>query len=207
MARSPSRLGRLLRGSLALPGALLDAVRPRPAAAPEPLLLRLRSVLERFGDDEQAGPVTATYSEVRVYGGPRRADLGGSDPALAVREAEPLDRDFDDARAELARGLGALGATARAIALALAGRLDADLAGLEAGLDALTLPARSRRKRRRAIARLERLLAEARSLDVVPGRGRRRDLKRVARTVKRLKRLGTKAGMPRRRPLALTPRR
>ncbi|MBI5482485.1 MAG: hypothetical protein HY906_26755 [Deltaproteobacteria bacterium] len=205
MARTP--LTRLLRGSLALPGALLDALRPRPAASPEPLRLRLRSLLTHFGD-EAAGPVTATWSEVRLYGGPLRADLGGSPGrALEVRGPDSMGRDFEDTREQLARRLGSFGAAAREIALAVSARLDGDLAGLAAGLDGLALPPRSRRKRRRAVARLERLLAEARSLDVDPRRGRRRDLERVARTVKRLRKLGAQAGIPRRRSLALAPRR
>jgi hypothetical protein len=205
MARTP--LTRLLRGSLALPGALLDALRPRPAASPEPLRVRLRSLLAHFGD-EADGPVTATFSEVRLYGGPLRSDLtAGPGRALDLRGADPIESDFDDAREQLARRLGVLGSTAREIAVAVAARLDDDLAGLTAGLEDLTLPSRSRRKRRRAVARLERLLAVARGLEVDPGRGRRRDLKRVAATVKRLRELGAAAGIPRRRSFALATRR
>jgi len=196
MARTP--LTRLLRGSLALPGALLDALRPRPAADPEPLLLRLRSVLERFGTDEP-GPVTATYKEVRLYGGPLRADVAAAPGrALEVRGPDPTALDFDDARGQLTRHLGVLGGTAREIAIAVAGRMGDDLAVLAAGLGDLALPRRSRRKRRRAVARLAHMLAVARDLEVDPARGRRRDLKRIAATVKRLRKLAAEAGVPRR---------
>jgi hypothetical protein len=204
MARSP--LSRLLRGSLSLPGALLDALRPRPAAPPEPLLLRLRSVLERFGEDESA-PVSTTYSEVRLYGGLRPEAPGTTARALAIRGSDPLARDFAAAREQLAAQLGVLGGAAREIALAVADRLDDDLAGFAAGLDGLALPRRSRRKRQRAVARLGRLLEVARSVEVDPARGRRRDLKRLARKVRRLRRLGSAAGIPRRAPRALAPRR
>jgi len=204
MARTP--LTRLLRGSLALPGALLDALRPRPAADPEPLLLRLRSVLGRLGADE-AGPVAATYKEVRLYGGPLRADIAATPVrALEVRGPDLVALDFEDRRAALARHLGVLGGTAREIAIAVARRLDDDLAVMAAGLGDLALPPRSRRKRRRAVARLAHMLAVARDLDVDPARGRRRDLKRIAATVKRLRTLAAEAGVPRRRSSALATR-
>jgi hypothetical protein len=203
MARSP--LSRLLRGSLALPGALLDALRPQPAAPPEPLLLRLRSVLERFGEDERA-PVSTTYSEVRLYGGPRRDEVVAATRALAVRGPDPIARDFEAARQRLATGLGTLGGAAREVALAVAARLEDDLAVLAAGLDDLALPRRSFRKRQRAIRRLRRMLEAARRLEVEPARGRRRDLKRLARRVRRLRRLAQDAGFPPRAALALVRR-
>ncbi|HEY3358188.1 MAG TPA: hypothetical protein VGQ83_33380, partial [Polyangia bacterium] len=68
MARSPLRS--LVRRSLALPGAVLDAVRalgdPRPAPAP-PMLERLRALVARVAGDDPTPPLAATYAEVRVY--------------------------------------------------------------------------------------------------------------------------------------------
>jgi hypothetical protein len=201
MARGP--LARLVRGSLALPGALFDALRPPPAATPpEPLLLRIRSVLARAAGAAE-GPVTATYSEVRVYGpqgapSPGRGLGGLLDLRGGSAEAplDPVARDFAEVQEQLRRRLGLLSGTARETALALAARLEADLAAVATQIGDLRLPPRSPRKRRQALERLEGMLAVARALQIDASRGRRRDLRRIAATVRRLRELA-KAGAAR----------
>jgi hypothetical protein len=187
MAKSPMRA--LVTRSLQLPGAVLDAVLRRGGgrAAPLPVLERLRAFVARVGADPQVPrpPLAATYSEVRVYGAP----LGRFARAVEVAPSagDGLDGALGDLKAQLRPIIGQLRVTARDVALAVAARLDRDLAGIEAAVTRLELP-RGTRRRRAVVTAVEQALGEARRLEaqVRPARGRRRDLRRIAAVARQL---------------------
>jgi hypothetical protein len=186
----------LVRRSLALPGAFVDAVRglgaPHPVAAPAappPMLDRLRALVARVAGEEHV-PL-ATYSEVRVYRthdthGPRAREPRPVIEALP-RGPDALDLELQAAREQLAPLVGELRRLAREVAQAVALRVDRELADVEEALGRLELP-RGRKRRLETMARLREALGEARLLrvEVAPAQGRRRDLKRITTLGRRL---------------------